>query len=178
VAHENFSLYFRILSDWDAVESIRGKTKSEFEKRGWHKDFASDVSMCAAELSGNIVKYGVGDSDDEKKSITIEVKEKRVLIRTTNKVEKNEHLENVKTFLKKIRTSDLPERLHVKRLIEILKEPKHDATQLGFYRIAYEGEFDIECQYEDEILTITAVRQIRADDFAHSGGDHAELQGG
>ena len=52
------------------------------------------------------------------------------------------------------------EQLYVARLHELLANPS-ETNRLGLYRIGYEGKFDLEYSYADQILQMTARRRVR-----------------
>ena len=50
--------------------------------------------------------------------------------------------------------------LYIGRLREMLTEASMGASQLGLYRIAYEGQFAMEYSFEDGVLEVVASRNL------------------
>jgi hypothetical protein len=59
-----------------------------------------------------------------------------------------------------IRNSDDPAELYTRRLQELMDNTVKGKTQLGLYRIAYEGEFSLSYRIDNSRLTIIAERKF------------------
>ena len=49
--------------------------------------------------------------------------------------------------------------MYFSRLRELVNEP-NQGSKLGIYRIVFEGEFDLEVAFADEVVTVSAKRVV------------------
>ncbi|MCP4599873.1 MAG: hypothetical protein GY847_04910 [Proteobacteria bacterium] len=150
---------FSILPVWKMVKAIREETEKRIESKGWNKDFVEAVTMCITELTENAIKYGTGIPGEEEMKVRFEIHDELVLIKASNGIRTKEDLENVTKYIDKTKECDDIEALYVGRLVELMENPKSGVSQLGLLRIAYEGEFDLDYEFGNDILTIIATRK-------------------
>jgi len=119
------------------------------------------AGMVASELAGNAIKYGDKSEKTPPPTFSLVVTETQVEIEVNNAVKSPEHLSQVQMRLDQMAHSAHKAEFYMNRLQELLTDsPKAQGSQLGLYRIGYEGDFDLSCSYTDQILTIRATRGL------------------
>jgi hypothetical protein len=149
---------YAIGSMWDTVKQVRDRVDSIVKKIDDDLSYAS--KMTASELIENAVKYGCGIHEGEGIAFELEVTTDEILIKTVNRIINQEDYLIVKSHIDKISATDNPEALYISRLMELMENSKPGQSQLGLYRIAYEGEFMLKYELKDDILTVIATRKI------------------
>ena len=143
---------------WDIVHSIRDKVEALLSD---HPDeIRSACTMVASELIENAVKYGSPIKEGSGIRFEFTADERHIRITASNKIHSQKDYKQVTRFLNRIADSDNPEALYLERLHTLLDESIHGKSQLGLFRIAYEGKFTLSYAYTQDILTIIAVRNI------------------
>ena len=124
------------------------------------RELLESATMAAAELIENAVKYGepVGNGLESCIEFEARIEDGKIIIRVMNGAMNMRNVNNVIEHIEKIKASGDPFELYTGRLNELLNNPRSGVSQLGLYRIAYEGQFTLDYEYRDNILTITAVR--------------------
>jgi hypothetical protein len=152
------SINIAIVPTWDKVRTILNQTQDFLE--GKDPALISATTMSVTELIENALKYGTLTPDGKDIIFNLNVDEKMIRIEVINGVRSQHDVEHVKNIVNHINSSDDPEQLYIQRLKELIENPKFGVSQLGLYRISYEGQFDIDYQFENGVLTIKAVRAI------------------
>lgn len=149
---------YSITPMWGIVEKIRDKVEALLSSE--NDEIRYVCKMASSELIENAVKYG--HSPDQKKGIdfSLHKDQKQIVIKVTSGIKSMNDFEKVKVHVDKIKSCDNPQELYIQRLTELMKNPKPGQSQLGLYRIAYEGEFMLEYEINDMLLTLTAFRHI------------------
>ncbi len=144
---------------WSVVEEIREEVAAIMEPSGEELSYAS--KMVASELVENAVKYGLIDPQTGK-GITFDLVagEKDITIAVTNRPASEEHLANVRKHIEAIAEAGDAQQLYIQRLTMLMEHPADEGSQLGLYRIAYEGGFDLNYQLANDVLTIKARRDL------------------
>lgn len=145
---------------WDAVKEIRDKVEALLATVRKELSYAS--KMVTSELIENAIKYGSAVDSVKTKGIGFEfsVSDNQIRIKVTNRIISEKDYENVKTHIGIITETNNPKEIYVQRLAQLMENPKIGESQLGLYRIAYEGEFDLQYEFNDGVLTIIATRSI------------------
>ncbi len=143
---------------WDTVKKIRGEVESILKDRG--RDIMDASKMTASELIENAVKYGCSIEDGTGIQFELILDEDRIRILVRNKVLSQDDFENVKQHIDSVNAAENPQELYLQRLMMLMENTRISKSQLGLYRIAYEGEFVLKYDYSDSILTVTATRMI------------------
>jgi hypothetical protein len=118
--------------------------------------------MSSSELIENAIKYGNGKLNNKKIFFNISKEKNKIIIKVKNDANTVKNLKKVDLILSSIKNNDNTELLYITKLKEIMKHPDLFESQLGFYRIAYEGKFNLDYSYDNHILSITAVRNINS----------------
>ena len=145
---------------WDISRQIRNKVESIFAVE--NKDLQDASKMVSSELLENAIKYGSSIDPENKIGIRfeIDVDHRCITIKVINRIIDPTDFENFKNHVNKIKSSNNPEQLYIQQLTSLIENPKLGQSQLGLYRIAFEGEFTIDYSFENNILTVVAKRNI------------------
>jgi hypothetical protein len=117
------------------------------------------AGMVASELVGNAIKYGDRTETAPQARLSMSMSGKQVVIEVSNGVRSQEHLEQVTRRIDEMAGSANREEFYLRRLQELLSGSSQ-GSQLGIYRIGYEGEFDLSYTYADHVLTIKTTRGL------------------
>jgi len=145
---------------WNVVKEIRNEVGSIMENKG--EELCSASQMVASELVENAVKYGLAINQESDMGIEFQfqVNDREIMIEVTNNADSKHDLANVTLHIDQINQSDDPQYLYVRRLTELMESGGQGGSQLGLYRIAYEGEFSLTYKVEDHVITVKAYRRI------------------
>ena len=157
---EGVSINVLIKPTWSIIKDIQEKTMKYMESREKNKDLTEATMMCVTELIENAIKYGIEKPDGRNIEFDLVADEKKIRIMISNGIKSESDLKNVTTHIDSISASSDPAQLYTERLMELMENPKPGVSQLGLYRIAYEGEFKLSYKYESNIMTIIAERNI------------------
>ncbi len=145
---------------WHLVKEVQEKTEKFLTEKKMSTDIIEVAVMCSTELIENAVKYGSEKTDGSSIDFDLRAGEGSIEIIVSNGYHDENDLKNVITHIDKIKASDDPSALYIERLQELLDNPKPGVSQLGLYRIAYEGGFSLDYRHSDMTLTIIAERKI------------------
>lgn len=145
---------------WSLVKEVQTKTEKFMNDKKMSPEIIDSVIMCSTELIENAVKYGSEKPDGGSIDFDLRADKDIVEIIVSNGYQYEKDLKNVVEHIEKIKKSDDPAALYIARLQELLENPKPGISQLGLYRIAYEGGFSLDCQHTNMALTIIAQRKI------------------
>lgn len=156
------AFYLEIEPEWNIIKKIREAIESDAIIQTQGNDFMEAARITAIELVENALKYSDPSSDDPVQfSFLVDFTDTDCVIKVTNPCSDREKTEALKNTLDEIRQGD-PFDLYVKRL-EALRDHPDGYSRMGFYRIAYEAEFQLECAISDGGVTITASRKLNQD---------------
>lgn len=150
-----------ITPTWSILKEVEEKTEEFMKKRVTSRDVIEATIMCTAELVENAIKYGSANTGHNNITFDLSTHDDTIYIKVSNGIKDDLDVKNVKLHIDKVRTSDDPSKLYTDRLMELMENIKPGISQLGLYRIAYEGEFKLDYSYKDKILTVTAVRKLK-----------------
>ena len=151
-------LHFEIPQTWDMVRKIRADVQTLLHAQP--PTMATAAVMVASELAENAIKYGTSVDATPNASLDVNVTDEMIVITATNGVTNTSHAALVLNTVEKIKSAEDSERLYIGRLMQIAEQNEPDRSQFGLLRIAHEGQFQIECKYENNVLRITASRKI------------------
>jgi len=154
------SVNITIHPTWNIIKEIQEKTSKFIEGLNLSKDFSDSTVMCATELIENAIKYGSEKPGGGNIEFNLNTDGKKIVIMISNGVRSEDEIRVCVMHIEKIKNSKDPSALYTERLKELMKNPKPGVSQLGLYRIAYEGKFRLDYTYRDRVLTITACRKI------------------
>lgn len=153
------NFHVRFDPGWEMVKQIREKVESFVVDIDSELAYAS--KMVASELIENAIKYGISVDHLKGVNFELEMKDDQIRIMVSNGVKYDQDAMNVKEYLGMIQAAKDPKDLYIQRLSELLENPKSEKTQLGLFRIAYEGEFKLEHTYENRVLSVIATRPVK-----------------
>ncbi len=161
VQHNEYSL--NIYPLWSVVKWIRKKVEAILTV--YSDDLGYAGKMVTSELIENAMKYGVPVDALQNQGIgyvlDVDIDNgKTVTITVTNKVASEKDSNEVVRHIKMIRESNDPQQLYIERLTALIDTPGQGGSQLGLFRIAYEGQFDLEYELTDDLLSIIATRKV------------------
>ncbi len=145
---------------WHLVKEVQEKTEKFMQEKKMSSDIIEVSVMCSTELIENAVKYGAEKPDGSSIDFDLQATDDTVEIIVSNGYHDDQDLKNVIKHIDKIKASEDPAALYIERLQELLDNPKPGVSQLGLYRIAYEGGFTLDYRHSDMALTIIAKRKI------------------
>lgn len=157
--NDEVTISLSITPTWSILKEVREKTETFMKKKMAGNDIIESTIMCAVELVENSIKYGSSASGSSNIQFDLGTESDRVRIRVSNGIRDENDVENVRTHIDKIRSSGDPGALYTERLQQLMKNSRPGESQLGLYRIAYEGEFTLDYTYRDRILTVLAERK-------------------
>ncbi len=149
---------YTINPGWDIVKQIREKVELSVSEK--NEDLAYASKMTASELIENAVKYGCPVDNQEGIAFNLNMNNNQITIKVSNGVRYQTDYQKVIENIDKINDTDNHQELYIQRLSELMENDKPGQSQLGLYRIAFEGEFNLAYEYKDEVLTVTATRNI------------------
>ncbi len=151
---------------WDGIKQIRNKIGVLLDR---YPDDVRDASkMTASELMENAVKYGTSIDQDTGISFELTATDRLVTITVTNRLLNTQDGEDAIQHIDIIKASENPETLYLQRLQVLMDDMSLHKTQLGLYRIAYEGQFCLSYTCDHHLISITAVRPIA---YEQEGGE-------
>ncbi len=145
---------------WNLVKEVQVKAETFMKGKNMSTEVIDAAIMCSTELIENAVKYGAEKPDGSSIDFDLRASEDLIEIIVSNGYHTEKDLNNVLEHIDKIKSSNDPAALYVERLQELLDNPKPGVSQLGLYRIFYEGGFNLDYNHENRILTIIAKRKI------------------
>ncbi len=150
----------KIKPAWNIINTVQEKAVNYMNSMGFTKEVTEATMMCATELVENAIKYGAENKDSNSIDFDLSAENGRITVVIANGIKSERDLDNVISHIDRIRNTKDPADLYTDRLVELMNNPKPDASRLGLYRIAYEGAFSLTYRFAENILTITAVRDI------------------
>lgn len=158
---DEITISLSITPTWSILKDVKEKTASHMQSKGYREDIIDATTMCASELIENAIKYGAERPDGMTISFDLKTDGKKIMISVSNGVRTDIDRKNVFEHIQKIQSNSDPAKLYTERLVELMNNPRPGISQLGLYRIAYEGEFYLDCSFDNNTLTITAQRALR-----------------
>lgn len=156
---EDLSIQFKIPPLWETINDIRRKIAADDRVKD-NQDLLNATTMVASELLENAIKYGHHAPDFAAVEFNLDLVDREIRIQVKNAYHGDHSIEGLKRNIEKIRTAANPGDLYCDRLIEIANNPRQTGSGLGLFRIAYEGEFGLELEQDDHVVTVTARRRI------------------
>ncbi len=143
---------------WNIVLNINDRIDEVMPDAGG--EVVDSLRMVSTELVENAVKYGEPVPGMAGIEYELVVEENEIFIRVDNGVVNQLNVEQVKKCIDKIKKSEDRFKLYTNRLIELMESPKLGESQLGLFRIAYEGKCELSYSYQEQILTVKAEIKI------------------
>lgn len=114
------------------------------------------LRMVSTELVENAVKYGEPVPGMTGIEYELIIEDDMISIRVDNGVVTSSNVKEVEKSIEKIANANDRFKLYTARLAELMESPRLGESQLGLYRIAYEGNCDLSFKYESKILSMMA----------------------
>jgi hypothetical protein len=143
---------------WDHIRQIRAKVGEALKDAD--PSLRSAAIMVASELVENAVKYGEEVPDARQITVSLEMGPAAIVIAVSNGSADPKAIEALKRRVDEITSAPDKSVLYLARLEELMAEST-ETGELGLYRIAFEGEFDIQLRYLNQVVTMTATRNYR-----------------
>lgn len=143
---------------WTWMSAVREMVNSGL--KGHEETLREDITMVASELAENVVKYGEPVDNAAAGSLKLIITPEAVRVVSSNGVRSPERVQHLSEALERIRNAENPQVLYLKRMKELMTNPAQTESRLGLLRIAYEGDFMLSHEYENNVLTITAERKL------------------
>jgi hypothetical protein len=153
-------LTFSIEPVWSRMRSIIDEIEKTLKEK--NIAIADSAVTVASELMENAVKYGEANNKEQNDEIDfdMDIQDKKIRITVSNYAVNEENINNVVKHIDEISKSNDPAELYTRRLQELMEQTVKSNTQLGLYRIAYEGEFSLSYSLANNRLTIIAERKL------------------
>jgi hypothetical protein len=159
MSNDEVRISLSITPAWSILKEIQEKTETFLKKKDTNQHIVEATIMCASELVENAIKYGYSSDLNSNITFDMSMDADRVIIKVSNGIKDNEDLKKVKTHIERLKETNDPGKLYTERLMQLMENPKPGVSQLGLYRIAYEGDFKLDYIYENGLLTIIASRR-------------------
>lgn len=152
-------LNIEIPATWQFVRNVKRMVEDVLKEHSEKVRYSA--GMVASELVGNAIKYADHDGGYAPPRMQVVVTDDLLSIEVTNAVRSVDDWKEVEGRIERMSKSRSKEEFYLNRLQELLNNPsKQRGSQLGLYRIGYEGEFALSCTYAEKALTIRAVRGL------------------
>lgn len=152
--HAHLELTFQPM--WPNVRLIRQQVGTALE--AGPADLRSAAIMTASELVENAIKYGESVPAARTVTFSLEATSGEVRIRVANGSTNAHGVAELGRRVEEVRGAADKQALYLARLEQLLAEAD-ESGKLGIYRIGFEGGFDLECDYSNEVVTMTATRK-------------------
>jgi hypothetical protein len=120
----------------------------------------SAAMMTASELLENAIKYGESVPQAEWISFSLQASEDRIRIQVVNGSTNRAGVDVLLARVEELASVSDKSALYLNRLQELISNPE-ESGRLGLYRIAFEGGFDLSCEYAEGVVKVTAVRDFQ-----------------
>lgn len=146
---------------WSHIREARKLVQEALADRD--PELRDAAGMTMSELIENAMKYGepVPAMPGAKFKLTID--DDVIEIEVQNGVASDDSVANLAATVTAISAApdqEAREALYVARLQELLDDPSAGG-RLGLYRIGFEGQFDLSCTHDGQVVTVKARRTIR-----------------
>jgi len=140
---------------WDHIRTIRKQVGEALKDSD--PNLCSAAMMVVSELMENAVKYGEGVPSAPNISLSLSMGANKLVISVRNGCGDAPAVKALEQRIREIAEAPDKSALYMERLEQLLADPL-DTGKLGLYRIAFEGEFDLQFDYADKVVTIIATR--------------------
>ena len=159
--NDEVNISLSITPTWSILKDVQEKTEQFMKKKNTKSDTIEAAIMCASELVENAIKYGSSNTGESNITFDLSTIDDKVCIKVSNGIKDENDALNVKTHIDRLKKTGDPGKLYTERLMQLMDNPKPGVSQLGLYRIAYEGEFKLDYTYHNRILIVIAERKYK-----------------
>jgi hypothetical protein len=144
---------------WPNVREIRQRVGTALEDAP--APLRSAAIMTSSELVENAIKYGESVPGAQSVTFLLEATAEQMYIRVINGSTNAAGVAELARRVQELARADDKQALYLARLEELLAHAD-ESGKLGIYRIGFEGGFDLQLDYTNEVVTVTATRKSNA----------------
>jgi hypothetical protein len=144
---------------WPNVREIRQRVATALET--CPAQLRSAAIMTSSELVENAIKYGESVPAATTVTFLLEATPELLLIRVVNGSANAAGVAELERRVEELRRSEDKQALYLARLEQLLANAE-ESGKLGIYRIGFEGGFDLQVDYTNAVVTVTATRKSNA----------------
>jgi len=154
-------IYKKVAPRWSAISDVRDSIESLIDK---YFDKKIDFTIITiSELLENAVKYGKFDSQGNTVDLELILEPDSIAIQVSNQIKHTDaNLDQLKRLINLINHVGKTELgfLYMNKLVQIMEQPFLKGSGLGLFRIAFEGGFQLRHNIKDNILIVSAKKNI------------------
>jgi len=145
---------------WSTIREIREQVGNALGNLP--SEVRQATQMVTSELLENAIKYGESVPTFPQIDLNVNVENNQIRVRVMNGSSQREHVDRLMNRVKEISLAPNKEEPYIRRLEQLLDDwtASEKSAGLGIYRIGFEGQFDLECEYESQVLIVTATRGL------------------
>jgi hypothetical protein len=155
--HAHLQLTFE--PTWPNVREIREQVASALE--ACPEQVRSAAVMTASELVENAVKYSEKVAGARAVSFELDATPELLSVRVSNGSTNAPGIAELRRRIDELTRAEDKQALYLARLEELLTQAG-DSSELGIYRIGFEGGFDLQLEYANDVVSIVATRKSNA----------------
>ena len=144
---------------WPNVREIRERVGVTLEK--CPPQLRNAAIMTSSELVENAIKYGESVPHAETVTYVLRATPALLSIRVINGSTNALGVAALGHRIDELRRADDKQALYLARLEELLARAD-ESGKLGIYRIGFEGGFELDLDYTNDVVTVTATRKLNA----------------
>jgi hypothetical protein len=141
---------------WPNVREIRQRVGNALA--ACPSQLRSAAVMTSSELVENAIKYGESVPAAKTVAFLLEVTADQIFIRVVNGSTNAAGVAELQRRVHEVRAAPDRQALYLARLEQLLANAE-ESGKLGIYRIGFEGGFDLQLDYTNSIVTVTATRK-------------------
>lgn len=142
---------------WQHIRTIREEVFNALNEH--HESVKLAAMMTMSELVENAIKYGESVDDAPCVSASLDIDAEQITIKVVNGSSSELSVSVLMSHIRLINQTEDKGELYLSRLSELMLRPG-GGSQLGLYRIAFEGGFDLACNWSNRIVTVVATRRL------------------
>jgi len=142
---------------WPNVREIRERVGVALEKCS--PQLRSAAIMTSSELVENAIKYGESVPRAETVTYVLRATPELLSIRVINGSTNALGVAALGSRIDELRRATDKQALYLSRLEELLARAD-ESGKLGIYRIGFEGGFELDLDYTNDVVTVTATRNL------------------
>jgi hypothetical protein len=141
---------------WPNVREIRERVSNALA--ACPSQLRSAAIMTSSELVENAIKYGESVPAAKSVAFLLEATADQVFIRVVNGSTNSAGVAELERRVQELGAAPDKQALYLARLEQLLADAD-ESGKLGIYRIGFEGGFDLQLDYTNSIVTVTATRK-------------------
>lgn len=145
--------------DWSNVRALRGAVGDALSE--FPEEVRSAAVMTASELLENAIKYGERLPVAPSVRFTLSADDLAVEISVVNGTTVPDYVRDLETCIAEVQAADDKAALYVSKLESLLDASPEESAGLGIYRIGLEGQFDLRCSYDNQVVSVFATRKLQ-----------------